>query len=159
MKNIIYSILILFILAFGFSSVPLMINAQTETAPELDYSRFVKCDGVPARNIVNGVDQGVKPGEEARQKECDFAALIDTVNKLINWLFIISIPIATVLFAWAGLLYLTGSEKNIGKAKSIFTSVGIGFIIMIVAWLAVYTVVNWLVKPNFGATSLIEQKK
>lgn len=125
-----------------------MIRAQTETAPKLDYSGFVKCDG-----IVTSV------GEPDRQKECDFAALIDTINKLINWLFIISIPIATVLFAWAGLLYLTGSEKNIGKAKSIFTSVGIGFIIMIVAWLAVYTVVNWLVKPNFGATSLIEQKK
>jgi hypothetical protein len=84
---------------------------------------------------------------------------MDTIVKLINWLFSISTAIAVALFAWSGILYMTGKSANISKAKSVFTSVGIGFIIMIVAWLAVYTAVKWIVDPNFGATSLIEEKK
>jgi hypothetical protein len=115
--------------------------------PKLDYSGFVKCDGV------------VTKGEEGRQVRCDFVALMDTIVKLINWLFSISTAIAVALFAWSGILYMTGKSANISKAKSVFTSVGIGFIIMIVAWLAVYTAVKWIVDPNFGATSLIEEKK
>lgn len=128
-----------------------------ETPPRLDYSGLVKCDGVV--NDEKNADGTLK--EPYRQTLCNFATLIDTITKLINWLFLITVPIVTVLFAYAGLLYLTGSQPNIGKAKAIFLSVAKGFIIMLIAWLAVYTVVNWLVAPYFkdAATALIEQKK
>ncbi len=133
------------------NEVPVTTNSDTSKfspfIPKLDYSGFVKCDGV------------VTKGEEGRQVRCDFAALMNTIIQLINWLFGISTAVAVALFAWSGILYMSGKSGNISKAKSVFTSVGIGFIIMIVAWIGVYTAVKWLVDPNFGATSLIEEKK
>lgn len=119
----------------------------TDIPPKLDYSGFVKCDGVISKN------------EPDRKRKCDFAALMETIIKFINWLFYIGLAIATALFAYGGLLYITGQKGKIDQAKKIFTSVAIGFIIMLVAWLGVYTAVSWLVKANFGATSLLEAKK
>lgn len=113
------------------------------SAPALDYSGFVKCDGV------------VNPDEPGRNVTCDFNALMNTIIKGINWLFIISIPLATVLFAYAGLLYISGVPGNRTKANKIFTSVGIGFIIMLTAWFLVRTALDWLVTPDFGATTFL----
>jgi len=126
-KNILITLFII------FSIIPNLSFAQ---GAKLDYSGLVQCDGV------------LTPGEEGRQRICNFNALLGTVKYVINWLFIISIPIATVAFAYGGLLYLTGSQGNISTAKSIFTSVAKGFIIMLIAWVAVVTVVNWFVEKN-----------
>jgi len=118
------------------------------TPPPLDYSGFVKCDGVP------------NPEEPQRNVRCDFNALMDTVIKTINWAFVISIPVVTALFAYAGLLYMTGRPNYRTKANTIFTSVGIGFIIVITAWFIVHTVVDWLVDKSVvpNATIFIEQQ-
>ncbi len=113
-------------------------------ASVLDYSGFVKCDGV------------LKKGETYRDKVCDFKALIDTILGLITWMFLISIPIATAMFAWAGLLYMTGISKNISKAKSIFVTTAIGFIIMLVAWIGVRTIVDYIAKSDSGVTTFIK---
>lgn len=135
------------LLTLAFLVPGAFLSAQTEKAsPALDYSGFVNCDGVKT------------PSEKGRQNKCDFKALIDLVQKMINWLFYISIPIATVLFAYAGLLYLSGKESNINKAKAIFLAVVIGFIIMLVAWFAVSTILKWFASPDSGATSLIADK-
>jgi len=112
---------------------------------KLDYSGFVKCDGVVK-----------KDGEPYRQEECDFIALMDTVVKMVNWLFMISIPIATALFAWAGILYMTGIAKNRTKANNIFVSVATGFIIMLVAWFGVRTVVDQFASPDSGVTTFLK---
>ncbi len=133
MKKIILKIIVL-VIAIVFPALSFAQNAP----PPLDYSGFVKCDGVVKKD----------GSEPQRDVKCDFVALVDTVNKGINWLFIISIPIATVLFAYAGLLYLTGASGNISKAKTIFTSVGIGFIIMITAWFVVRTAVGWFLDDD-----------
>lgn len=122
---------------------PAVTLAQSTTPPPLDYSGFVKCDGV----VKTGKD-----AEPGRTQVCNFAALMNTIVKAINWLFIISIPVATVLFAYAGLLYMTGTPGNRTKANGIFTSVGIGFIIMITAWIGVRTAVGWFVEPDSSAT-------
>jgi hypothetical protein len=131
MKKILLPIFILGILALGAPQANLLAQ---EGAPKLDYSGFVKCDGV------------VNPNEPDRKRECDLAALMDTIIKVVNFLFYISIPIAIALFAYAGLLYMTGREKHITAARGIFTSVAIGFIIMITAWFVVRQVVAWFVK-------------
>ena len=106
------------------------------------YSGLVKCSGVAS-----------KPGEV----ECNFNYFIKTVANLINWGFYIAIPIVVVLFSWAGLLYISGVEKNIDKAKGIFLNAAIGFIIMLVAFTAVHTIVGWLVDPTIGAESLLSK--
>jgi hypothetical protein len=120
-----------------------MVFAQ---APALDYSGLVKCDGV------------LKPGEPGRREVCNFAALFDTINKTINWMFYISIPVATALFAYAGLLYMRGTSGSRTQANTIFTNVGIGFIIMLTAWFLVRQVVGWFVKSEAGATIFLETK-
>lgn len=137
MKNL-YFKNIFITLAIFFTLVPLISFAQT---PKLDYSGLVQCDGVLDKNEPN------------RQKVCDFAALLSTVKYLINWLFVITIPIATVSFAYAGFLYLTGTSGNIGTAKKIFQSVAVGFIIMLIAWVSVVTAVNWFIDKNSAAGS------
>ncbi len=145
MKKILLTILLAATLA-----TPALVFAQaTKTAPPLDYSGFVKCDGV------------VKTGENAepgRDRVCDFAALMDTVIKAINWMFYIAIPVAVALFAYAGVLYMTGVPGNIGKAKKIFSSVAIGFIIMVTAWIAVRTAVSWFIDDEYksAAESLVK---
>lgn len=140
MKKIFALILLTFSLELAVVPV---VFAQAQ-APRLDYSGFVKCDGV------------VKGTEAYRQQKCNFAALIDTIIKAINWMFYISIPVAAVLFAYGGFLYMTGKSGNIETAKKIFASVAIGFIIMITAWIGVRQFVEWFVDPNSGATTLVQ---
>jgi hypothetical protein len=135
MKKYIYTLLMILTL------VPVASFAQA-TQPntvKLDYSGLVQCDGV-----VNTKD----PLEKDRNRVCNFVELFSMVKYIINWMFFISVPLATALFAYAGFLYMTGKEKNIGTAKSIFSSVGTGFIIMLVAWFAVVTLVSWFVSPD-----------
>jgi hypothetical protein len=138
MKKLLISILVVITLV--------SVSPVLAQAPKLDYSGFVKCDGVVKKGVV---------GEEARNVPCDFNALMDTVIKAINWLFIITIPIATVLFAYGGLLYMTGKSGNIETAKKIFSSAAIGFIIMITAWFVVRTIVNWFVKDTSTANTFL----
>ena len=116
--------------------VPAISFAQTAQPVKLDYkSGLVKCDGVIA-------DKSIEPD---RQRVCDFNALMDMVKSTINWLFFITVPIVIVFMAYAGVLYMTGTSGNISTAKKIFPSIAKGFIIMLVAWISVITVVNWFV--------------
>src|SRR3989344_1897167 len=86
-----------------------IMPVYAQGAPKLDYSGFVDCDGV------------VKDGEEFRKNKCDFAALMKTIVKMINWMFYIAIPAAGVLFPYAGLLYIRGTSSSRSTANKIFT--------------------------------------
>jgi hypothetical protein len=110
---------------------------------DAQYPGLVKCDGVVDKN-------------NPAQKKCDFIALINQVQTIINWMFYISIPIAIALFAYAGILYMTGTSGNVSQAKSIFTTVGIGFALMASAWFVVYTILSWITKDGQGFTTLLK---
>jgi len=116
--------------------MPVFSYAQNAEPVKLDYSGLVKCDGVVSEN------------EPDRQTKCNFNELMKMVKSTINWLFLITVPIVTVLMAYAGLLYMTGTPGNISTAKNIFPTVAKGFIIMLVAWISVITVVNWFISEN-----------
>ena len=75
---------------------------------------------------------------------CDFNYFLQEGRAIINWLFLIAIPIAIVLFAYGGVLLIIGTPGNRNKAKDIFIAAGIGFGIMLIAWVSVYTIVSWL---------------
>lgn len=81
-----------------------------------------------------------------KESPCDFKALIQLVQNIINFLVYMSAPVAAVAFAWAGVLYLTaaGDEKRIGQAHAIFTDVLIGLGIVLSAWLIVKLIVTGL---------------
>lgn len=133
-----------------FSLVPSLSFAATTTNPELSYKgSFVQCDGVISNNEPN------------RQNKCNFASLINTVKYLVNWAFVISIPVIIGLIAWAGLLHMTGKKENITKSYAIMRNAVIGFAIMITAWFIVTTLLKWILKPEFSGVvnSLVETQK
>src|SRR3990167_8855040 len=69
--------------------------------------------------------------------------LLSLVKRVITFvLFELALPIAAIMFAWAGFLMGTagGSTERVGKAKRIFTNVAIGFIIAVIAFLVVRTI-------------------
>lgn len=71
---------------------------------------------------------------------CTFNSLLLLVERVITFLIYISIPLASISFAWAGflLIFSGGSEQKKNEAKSIFTKTAIGFIIVLSAWLIIY---------------------
>jgi hypothetical protein len=137
------------------TAAPAAANGTTNTSATAaatpdNYKGLVICTGVLKKDAQGNTIQN---GEV----ECDFNYFIKTIANLINWGFYISIPIVVVLFSWAGLLYISGVENNISRAKGIFLNAMIGFIIMLIAFTAVHTLVGWLVDPSIGAESLLSK--
>lgn len=107
---------------------------------------LVQCDGVVTK-------QGEVP--------CNFANFINMVNFIIRWIFFISITIMAGLFAYAGFLYMYPSDEKRKTANKMLWAAVKGFVIMLVAWFIVSTLLKFLVNPQFqGAdTFLLEIKK
>ena len=80
-------------------------------------------------------------------KGCTFNDLIGLIKSVIHFvLFSLALPIAAIMFAYAGitLLFAGGSEESIGKAKRIFFDVLVGLIIAAAAWLIIETILSVL---------------
>lgn len=141
--------LITFLIIFSF--IPSFSFAQQLGPTTLNYGGLVKCDGV------------VTGSEQDRQTKCDFNALINMANTIIKWVFGLTIPIIVVMFAYAGFLYMTPSPGNREKSNKMLWAALKGFVIMLLAWFIVSTLLKWLVNTNTesgrSATSLLDQKK
>ncbi len=86
-------------------------------------------------------------GTTANPGPCNFDALMELINRVIQFvLFDLTIPLAAIIFAYAGVILLTGgsSDEKRNKAKSIFMNVFWGLIIALSAWLIVETVLHAL---------------
>ena len=79
---------------------------------------------------------------------CDFNALMALVNKVINFiLYYMAIPIAAMMFAFAGFLMVTAGGEAVGartKAKNIFTNTLIGLILAAACWLIIKLILSIL---------------
>jgi hypothetical protein len=78
---------------------------------------------------------------------CQWNDLMTLINNVISFvLFFMAVPIAAIMFAYAGILMVSsgGSTESRSKAKSIFSNVAIGLIIAIAAWLIVNTILTIL---------------
>jgi hypothetical protein len=79
---------------------------------------------------------------------CQWNDLLEMVNRVINFfLFSMVVPIAAIMFFYAGLLLVTsGGESSEAKtkAKSIFLNTVIGLVIAIAAWLIITTLLSIL---------------
>lgn len=93
----------------------------------------------------------IVPINECTGIDCQACHLVDLIQNIINFAIGLSIPIAMALFAYAGVLYFTSAAngENINKAKGIFRSVLIGFIITLGAYLMVETVLHAVLKPSY----------
>jgi hypothetical protein len=102
--------------------------------------------GAPDSGLVHcGItDKAVLAAHKDYANPCDFNSLMDLVNTVINFiLFKMVVPIAAIMFAYAGYLLVTAGGETAGartKAKSIFTNAIVGLIIAVAAWLIVSTI-------------------
>jgi hypothetical protein len=88
---------------------------------------------------------GLLPPCPDTEKGCGFKELLDMVNIVVNFiLFRMAVPIAAIMFAYAGFMLVTsgGESSKRTKAKSIFINVLIGLIVAAAAWLIVHTILN-----------------
>jgi hypothetical protein len=97
-----------------------------------DFSKgLVPC----GRNIVEGV-----PADNTNHS-CGFDDVMTLINTLINYVIYLSIPIFSIMFAYAGFTLITaGGSEGKTKAKGIFTNAIIGFVVVLAAYLIVKTV-------------------
>lgn len=81
------------------------------------------------------------------QEKCDFNDLMILINKIINFiLFKMVIPIAAIMFAYAGFQMITagGAPAARTKAKDIFFNAVLGLIIAVAAFLIIRTILSIL---------------
>ncbi len=78
---------------------------------------------------------------------CKACNLVDLANNIINFLIVLAVLIAGILFAWAGFIMVTsaGNMSKVKKAKDIFVDVLIGVIIVLSGWIIINTIMSILV--------------
>lgn len=147
--------------AIDAADVPQVNLNQTPTKADEPFGAFkiVQCDGPEALGHV-GADGRIDLSKDASGNyntplkqgyiPCNFKGLMIQMQFLINAAIVIGVVAAMLGFAYAGFLYITGTQKNLALAKSIFPKVAIGFIIMLAAWFIVYQILRWLTGPTSG---------
>lgn len=89
--------------------------------------------------------QGLVPCDGINDK-CGIEDIIELVNNVITFLIQMFLPIAAIALVVGGFIYMTGGEDP-GKRKvavAIFKNIVIGLVIVLSAWLIVYTLFNTL---------------
>lgn len=78
--------------------------------------------------------------------ECGFKELIGLVNELLKWAMLGTTTFATIMFVYAGFLYISaqGDPNQIKKAHNIFRVVIIGFVIIFSSFLLIKEILQFL---------------
>ncbi len=78
--------------------------------------------------------------------DCGWTDLVQLASNILNFLVFISVMAAAIMFAYAGFLYMSdgGSMSKVKEAHGVFAAVAVGIIIVLVAWLAVDTLMKTL---------------
>lgn len=102
--------------------------------------------------------QGLVTCGATGQPECDWCGIIQMVQNLINYGIFLGVMFSSLLFAYAGFLYLTnqGQSENINKAKKIFVGIVWGTIIILGGWLFIDTLMKALVNQPYGPWNSIQ---
>ena len=103
--------------------------------------------------------RGIVPCGNPGQEPCQACHLVQLAENIVNFFIYFSIAVATLMFAWAGILYVSSSTnpKNIETAHSIFWSVFVGLIIVLSAWLIVDVIMKTFVSESkFGPWNKIQ---
>ena len=93
--------------------------------------------------------------------DCTFDKLIDLIQNVIDFLLVtVAIPLATILFAYAGWLYMSaaGDSTKIARGHQIFRNVLFGLVIALAAWLIINTLTSALISDKFPREFLFLRK-
>ena len=78
---------------------------------------------------------------------CGFNHIFDLINNVVDFLlFTLALPLAAIMFAYAGFLFMFSGiqPEQRTKAKKIFGNVAFGFILAVAAWVIVHTILTIL---------------
>lgn len=83
---------------------------------------------------------------------CNFCSLAQTVDNVIEWLIAFMVVVAVILLAYAGIRMVisAGDTGAVQEAKTLFTNVVIGIIIILAAWMIVDTILKALTGSDMG---------
>lgn len=143
------AVLLLTILCAVVLGEGVLYAQQTERAGETTYEQaYVPC-GTKDENPKDGIVDN----------PCQFSHIIELAKKLIMGWIIAGVIIATMGFAYAGLLYITamGAQEKISHAHSIFVKTFWGFVFMLSAWLIAYTMEKIFLTEKALQRSFLEQ--
>ncbi len=96
--------------------------------------------GGDGTEFLQGTRRGIVPQCEFGGVGCRACDLAKLANNLIKFSVAFSVIVATIMFAYAGILYLTAAGKGpdqIKKAHGIFGNVFVGLLFVLLAWLIV----------------------
>lgn len=133
MKAFSYKILFLFSLAFLLSFMPFATFAQS-----------VEGGLVPCGNEKIAPGQ---PGEYGIVNPCKWEHILELVDKVVRFiLFVLLVPIAAIMIAYAGFLMLFsgGNPDKRSKAKNILLNVVIGMFFAVGSWVIIHTLLDIL---------------
>lgn len=89
-------------------------------------------------------------------KECGYSDLLGLINRIINWIIMIAVPVAAGVIAWAGLKIMMSGDNPGKRAEgiSMIKQVLVGLVFILAAWLIVSTIVNALLSKEFPRDSI-----
>ena len=91
---------------------------------------------------------GLVPACGTAANPCAFKDILTLISSVTRFILVdLAVPIAAVMFFYAGFLMITSggeSASNRGKAKHIFTNTVIGLVIVAGAWIIIHTILTIL---------------
>jgi len=117
-------------------------NDPNDSNPQTGF-QIVTCSGV--------IDE--RPGADPRlQKECNYAELLNTAKRLIQYIMYLVIPIVLGIVLFVGFSYLTagGDSGKLTDAKKRIKPLILGIFFIFGAWLIVYTILDRLLVDAIG---------
>lgn len=98
---------------------------------------------IPCSGVVTGDAPDSDPISGISNKECGFNQLIELINNITDFILIdLATPIFVIgiIIAGGALLTSGGSSEAKSRAKGIFTKMIIGYVLVLLAWLIVKTI-------------------
>ncbi|RJQ34699.1 hypothetical protein C4568_02125 [Candidatus Parcubacteria bacterium] len=105
---------------------------------------------VQAQSFPGAIVPPACAGPDAATK-CNLCQLTQLARNLLNFAIFLAIVISAVLFAWAGMRYMTaqGDPGTIKVARQTLLNVFLGLLLILCAWLVINTLMGFMVKTDF----------
>lgn len=153
MKYFVYTLTFLFLVTLF--SVPTVAMAEQHDQAGIcsglvpcgcDTGTWTPSESGSSWNHTSDTPNGTVEGPE----QCSFNDFIGLIQNVLDWLVIVAIPLAGLMFAYAGWLYLSaqGDTNKIQSAHKVFTNVAIGLVLVIGAWVIVYTIASAVIRED-----------
>jgi hypothetical protein len=141
------------VLTLAFVVLPSISFAATSLDPGEAPVPFGELDTTDVRNPIAGGPgriYGLVPCEGTANDPCNFEEFVRMINMIIKWIISIAGVIFAITLIWGGFLYMKSGDNpgNKSKATGMMWNTLKGFVIILTAWLIVYTILKTLA-PNY----------